>query len=150
MLGMGYGQPMLFSSFAFDNYDWAPKDLDGRVLDAKCAQSSAIYFENHEAGTWLCQHRMNSVNGMIEFRDLTSGEPLLNPQTQDAFVSFERGTKGLFAVNVTGNKLAGIELTTNLPDGSYLDRISGKEFDVAAGSISFDLGPNQAIALTKK
>ena len=150
MLGMGYGQPILYSSFAFDNYDWAPKDLDGHVLDAKCAQSSAIYFENHEAGTWLCQHRMNSVNGMIEFRDLTSGEPLVNPQTQEAFVSFERGTKGLFAVNVAGTKLAGIELATNLPDGKYLDRISGKEFEIAAGLISFDLGPNQAIALTKK
>lgn len=93
---------------------------------------------------------MNSVNGMIEFRDLTSGEPLVNPQAQETFVSFERGAKGLFAVNVTGTKLAGIELATNLPDGKYLDRISGKEFEVVAGLVTFDLGPNQAIALTKK
>ena len=62
----------------------------------------------------------------------------------------ENSVLTLGAVNVTGTKLAGIELATNLPDGQYLDRISGKEFEVAAGLVTFDLGSNQAIALTKK
>lgn len=150
MLALDYGQPMLYSSFAFDSYDWAPKDGNGRMLDAKCAQSSAIYLTNHEAGTWLCQHRMNSVNGMIQFRDETSGLPVTNPQTSDAVLSFERGDKGFFAVNVTAMDQKGIEITTNLADGKYSDLISGEEVQISAGIVKIDLLANQPIALIKR
>jgi alpha-amylase len=150
MLALDYGQPMLYSSFAFDSYDWAPKDKNGRMLDAKCAQSSAIYFTNHEAGTWLCQHRMNSINGMIQFRDETSGKPLTNAQTSDAVLSFERGDIGFFAVNVTTADQSGVEVTTNLSDGKYLDYVSGKEVEITAGVVKTDLLANQAIALVKR
>jgi hypothetical protein len=150
MLALDYGQPMLYSSFAFDSYDWAPKDENGRMLDAKCAQSSAIYFTNHEAGTWLCQHRMNSVNGMIQFRDETSGEKLTNPQTSDSVLSFERGDIGFFAVNVTTVDQSGLEITTLLADGKYLDFISGKELEISGGVVKTDLIANQAIALIKR
>ncbi len=150
MLALDYGQPMLYSSFAFDSYDWAPKDENGRMLDAKCAQSSAIYFTNHEAGTWLCQHRMNSVNGMIQFRDETSGEKLTNPQASDSVLSFERGDIGFFAVNVTTVDQSGVEITTLLADGKYLDYISGKELEISGGVVKTDLAANQAIALIKR
>jgi alpha-amylase len=150
MLALDYGQPMLYSSFAFDSYDWAPKDANGRMLDAKCAQSSPMYFTNHEAGTWLCQHRMNSVNGMIAFRDDTAGKPLTNPQTSDAVLSFERGDIGFFAVNVTTVDQSGVEVTTNLADGRYLDYISGKEIEITGGVVKTDLLANQAIALIKR
>ncbi len=150
MLALDYGQPMLYSSFAFDSYDWAPKDENGRMLDAKCAQSSEIYLTNHEAGTWLCQHRMNSVNGMIQFRDETSGLPVTNPQTSDAVLSFERGDKGFFAVNVTAMDQKGVEITTNLADGKYSDLISGKEVQISAGIVKIDLLANQPIALIKR
>jgi alpha-amylase len=150
MLALDYGQPMLYSSYAFDNYDWAPKDENGRVLDAKCAQSSPIYLTNHDPGTWLCQHRMNWVNGMIEFRAAASGKPLTNPQTSDAVLSFERGDTGFFAVNVTTNDQGGIEITTNLADGKYVDMISGREYDIAAGVVKVDLTANQALALIKR
>lgn len=150
MLALDYGQPMLYSSFAFDSYDWAPKDANGRMLDSKCAQSSPMYFTNHEAGTWLCQHRMNSVNGMIAFRDDTAGKPLTNPQTSDAVLSFERGDIGFFAVNVTTVDQSGVEVTTNLADGKYLDYISGKEIEITGGVVKTDLLANQAIALVKR
>jgi len=150
MLALDYGQPMLYSSFAFDSYDWAPKDENGRMLDAKCAESSAIYFTNHEAGTWLCQHRMNSVNGMIQFRDETSGEKLTNPQASESVLSFERGDIGLFAVNVTTVDQSGVEITTLLADGKYLDFISGKEIEISGGIVKTDLAANQAIALIKR
>ena len=150
MLALDYGQPMLYSSFAFDSYDWAPKDENGRMLDAKCAQSSAIYFANHEAGTWLCQHRMNSVNSMIAFRDETSGKPVTNPQTSDSVLSFERGDIGFFAVNVTTVDQSGVEISTGLADGKYLDFISGKEIEISGGVVKTDLVANQAIALIKR
>ena len=150
MLALDYGQPMLYSSFAFDSYDWAPKDENGRMLDAKCAESSAIYFTNHEAGSWLCQHRMNSVNGMIQFRDETSGEKLTNPQASDSVLSFERGDIGFFAVNVTTVNQSGVEITTLLADGKYLDFISGKEIEISGGIVKTDLIANQAIALIKR
>ncbi|MEY4410165.1 MAG: hypothetical protein RLZ99_638 [Actinomycetota bacterium] len=150
MLALDYGQPMLYSSYAFDSFDWAPKDDNGRTLDAKCAQSSAIYFSNHEAGAWLCQHRMNSVNGMIAFRDETSGKALTNPQTSEAVLSFERGDKGFFAVNVTDTKQNGVEITTKLAAGKYLDLISGKDFEITAGVVKLDLAANQAVALVER
>lgn len=150
MLALDYGQPMLYSSFAFDSYDWAPKDENGRMLDAKCAQSSAIYFTNHEAGTWLCQHRMNSVNGMIQFRDETSGKPVTNPQTSDSVLSFERGDIGFFAVNVTTVDQSGVEISTGLADGKYLDFISGKEIEILGGVVKTDLVAYQAIALIRR
>lgn len=150
MLALDYGQPMLYSSYAFDSFDWAPKDEGGRTLDAKCAQSSLVYLTNHEAGTWLCQHRMNWVSGMIAFRDETSGKALTNPQTTEAVLSFERGDKGFFAVNVTDSDLSGIEITTNLTDGTYHDQISGKELEISAGKLTLDLAANQAVALIKR
>jgi alpha-amylase len=150
MLALDYGQPMLYSSYAFDSFDWAPKDDSGRTLDAKCAQSSLVYLTNHEAGTWLCQHRMNWVSGMIAFRDETSGKALTNPQTTEAVLSFERGDKGFFAVNVTDSDLSGIEITTNLANGTYRDQISGKELEISAGKLTLDLAANQAVALIKR
>jgi alpha-amylase/pullulanase len=93
---------------------------------------------------------MNSVNGMIQFRDETSGLPLTNSQTSDAVLSFERGDKGFFAVNVTTVDQKGIEITTNLADGKYSDLISGQEVEISAGSVKFDLLANQPIALIKR
>ncbi len=150
MLALDYGQPMLYSSYAFDSYDWAPKDENGRVLDAKCAESSLIYLTNHEAGTWLCQHRMKSVNSMIEFRAKTSGQPVVNPQATDSVLSFERGDVGLFAVNVTTADLTAVEISTNLADGKYVDLITGNEVEISGGVLKIDLIANQAIALIKR
>lgn len=150
MLALGYGQPMLYSSFAFDDYDWAPKDESGLVLDAKCAETSAIYFENHQAGSWLCQHRMRSVNGMIEFRKLTAGKEIANASNTESVLSFQRGDSALFAVNVTGAKVSGLELSTTLADGKYVDQITGAEFDVSGGYLPLQLEPYGSVALTKK
>jgi alpha-amylase len=150
MLAMDYGQPMLYSSFAFDSYDWAPKDENGRMLDAKCIEPIAFYSATQDAGTWLCQHRMNSVKAMIQFRDQTSGKPLTNPQSSDSVLSFERGDAGFFAVNVTTADQSGVEFTTGLADGKYLELISGEEIEITGGVVKTDLAPNQAIALVKR
>ena len=150
MLALDYGQPMLYSSFAFDSYDWAPKDENGRMLDAKCTDSIAFYSSIQDAGSWLCQHRMNSVKAMIEFRDLTSGKALTNPQTSDSVLSFERGDVGFFAVNVTTVDQSGIEIATGLADGKYEELISGAEVEISGGVVKTDLAANQAIALIKR
>ena len=150
MLALDYGQPMLYSSYAYDSYDWAPKDENGRLLDAKCAETRSIYLTNHKAGTWLCQHRMKSVSSMIAFRDQTSGQPVTNPQATDSVLSFERGNVGFFAVNVTTQDISGVEIPTNLVDGTYLEVISGKEVEISGGVVKTDLIANQAIALLKR
>lgn len=150
MLALNYGQPMLYSSFAYDSYDWAPKDENGRLLDAKCAETSFVYLSNHDAGTWLCQHRMRTVAAMIEFRAQTSGQQVSNPQASDSVLSFERGDVGFFAVNVTGEDLTEIEIATELADGSYVDLNTGKETAITGGVIKVDLLANQAIALIKR
>jgi hypothetical protein len=150
MLALDYGQPMLYSSFAFDSYDWAPKDENGRMLDAKCTEDIPYYSATQEAGTWLCQHRMKSVNAMIQFRDQTSGQPLTNPQTTESVLSFERGAVGFFAINVTAIDQAGIEISTGLSDGKYLDLITGEEIEISGKVVKTDLAANQAIALVKR
>ncbi|MEY4558848.1 MAG: hypothetical protein RL024_1006, partial [Actinomycetota bacterium] len=103
-----------------------------------------------DAGTWLCQHRMNSVKAMIEFRGRTSGKALTNPQTSDSVLSFERGDVGFFAVNVTTVDQSGIEITTVLADGKYEELISGAEVEISGGVVKTDLAANQAIALIKR
>ena len=150
MLALDYGQPMLYSSYAYDSYDWAPKDENGRLINAKCAETSSIYLTNHEAGTWLCQHRMRSVNSMIDFRAATSGQPVANPQATDSVLSFERGEVGLFAVNVTSQNLTDIEIPTNLADGKYSELISGQEVEISGGVIKINLIANQAVALIQR
>ena len=93
---------------------------------------------------------MNSVNSMIAFRDETSGKPVTNPQASDSVLSFERGDMGFFAVNVTSVNQSGVEITTGLADGKYLDFISGKEIEILGGVVKTDLAANQAIALIKR
>ena len=87
---------------------------------------------------------------MIAFRDETSGKPVTNPQTSDAVLSFERGDIAFFAVNVTTVDQSGVEISTGLADGKYLDFISGKEIEISGGVVKTDLVANQAIALIRR
>jgi alpha-amylase/pullulanase len=87
---------------------------------------------------------------MIQFRDEISGEKLTNPQASDSVLSFERGDIGFFAVNVTTVDQSGVEITTLLADGKYLDFITGKEVEISGGVVKIDLTANQAIALIKR
>ena len=53
-------------------------------------------------------------------------------------------------MNVTTVDQSGVEVTTNLADGKYLDYISGKEIEITGGVVKTDLLANQAIALIKR
>lgn len=150
MLAEGYGQPMLYSGYAFERFDEAPA-LDGRMIaDTSCEVDEngfSILREDYTPGEWVCQHRLESTARMIEFRHLVGAEDTREVYQSGKLYGFARGDQGYFIVNVSKYSEAEFKVATGLPDGVYRDVLSGVEFEVIAGELASTLAPKTAIAL---
>ncbi|HEY7853800.1 MAG TPA: alpha-amylase family glycosyl hydrolase, partial [Aquiluna sp.] len=74
MLAEDYGQPMLYSSYAFESYDAGPDERIDGVVDVSCdgVTGPKTEYANYE---WICQHRWQSTINMIGFRDKAQDAP---------------------------------------------------------------------------
>lgn len=81
-------------------------------------------------------HRRDNVKDMLAFHTRLLGEPT-RPKWQDpSHLAFARGQRGFVAINKGGNAwdIGGVD--TGLPDGSYIDALSGNTFFASGGRIS--------------
>lgn len=150
MLASDYGTPMLYSGYYFSEYD-APPPLNDRglVLDVDCSESTI----------WHCQQRHSSVVSMINWRATLDQEPITNFYYEQSFSSWDKGQRGLFAVNASSTTQIR-RVKTSLPAGQYCNILelsnsrsgcAGSEIQVLSdGSVELELGPMQALALLKR
>jgi len=146
MLAEDYGQPMLYSGYAFEEFDSGPYETASGVEPVKCegVTEPKSEYKNYE---WVCQHRWSSTVSMIEFRDLVQGAEITEKYRERGVYGFARQGKGYFITNVFDNKPMSIEVQTTLPDGEYQDLIDGGSHQIVDGVLKATLDPMSAIAL---
>lgn len=76
-------------------------------------------------------------------------EKLTNPEDEQGVIMIERGSKGAVIVNVTSEEIKLTEADTDLADGTYKDRVGGKEFKVKDGKLKGTVKKNAVVVLYK-
>jgi alpha-amylase len=149
MLAEDYGTPMLYSSYAFVDYDGAPRETDGLVDAIDCSSTNAPkeFYDDRE---WICQHRWETTVKMIDFRNRVHGAPVVEIYQSETVYGFAREGKGYFITNVSLDAAADIDVVTTLSDGSYEDLFSGESFEIKDGKLKASIGPSSAIVLLAK
>jgi hypothetical protein len=147
MLAEDFGQPMLYSSYAFENYDAGPYELVDGVVAADCSAAESgpkAEYKNYE---WICQHRWQSSLNMIKFRDAVEGAEVTEKFRERGVYGFARAGKGYFITNVVAKKELEIEVQTTLPDGEYENLFEAGSYTISGGILKTTLAPKSAIAL---
>jgi alpha-amylase len=125
LLAQTYGYPSVLSSYAYQcpeqNALGPPSDADGWTLPAACAASMEAVIP----GTWVCEHRDPTIRAMVEFRRAVAETPMTQWWDNGAnAIAFSRGTLGFIAINRENVTLTD-SILTDLPPGTYCDRLSG-------------------------
>ena len=146
MLAEDYGQPILYSGYAFKNKDQGPYETVKGVGLVDCGETTAPKneYKNYE---WVCQHRWQSTLNMIGFRAAVGEAPIVEKYVERGVYGFAREGKGYFITNVFDNKSMPVSVQTTLPDGEYIDLIDGNSYQIAGGILTTTLEPMSAIAL---
>jgi alpha-amylase len=146
MLAEDYGQPMLYSSYAFESYDAGPFEKVQGVVDVDCTGVTGpkAEYKNYE---WICQHRWQSTINMVAFRDRVQAAPIVEKHVERGVYGFARENIGYFITNVFARKEMPVSVQTTLPDGSYVDLIDGNSYEIVGGMLTTTLAPMSAIAL---
>jgi alpha-amylase len=148
MLAEDYGQPILYSSYAFSSYDAGPYETVKGVGDAKCEGDGAVAAKTeYKTNEWICQHRFASTLNMIQFRKAVSDTAVTEKYRDRGVYGFAREGKGYFIVNVFKKKELEIEVPTTLPDGTYQNLIGEGEYKISGGVLKTTLAPKSGIAL---
>lgn len=151
MLAVDYGTPVLYSGYAFDDRDAGAPQTDGRIDDATCAPPSEAY----EPGAWVCDH--TALAGMVTWAAVVGDAPVENQWDQQRAVAFDRGDRGLVAINAHPDEPLALTFATNLPDGLYCDvafapfdadeGCTTTEYIVTEGEVDLEVAPMSAVAL---
>ncbi|ESA36237.1 alpha 1a [Leptolyngbya sp. Heron Island J] len=156
MLAWPYGTPKIMSSYDWPreqgNWVGPPADAQGQTLPVNCGDG------------WVCEHRWSDIANMVEFRNVTQGNPSVihwwdNGNNQ---IAFARGNRGFVVIN-NDNSVLSETLMTGLPAGSYCNILSKPTSvdsvgDTLAscdtvivvdteGNATFAIAPQQAVAL---
>lgn len=151
MLAIDYGTPVLYGGYAFTDHDAGAPQSDGVVDDAVCSPPA----ESYEPGEWVCDHL--GLNGLVGWSAVVGDEPIENQWDEGRAIAFDRGDKGLIAINAHPEEIAEVAVSTQLPDGTYCDVVAAPfdpeagceagEFVVTNGRVELDVAPMDAIAL---
>ena len=76
-------------------------------------------------------------------------EKLSNPDDNTSLIMIQRGKKGAVIVNVSNKETKLTDVETDLTDGAYKDKVSGKEFKVKNGKLSGTVKKNAVVVLYK-
>lgn len=155
-----YAKPMLYSGFAPETYDSPPaRKATGEIVDVNC--KSVAPKKIYGANEWACQHRWNSVSGMIAFRDSTLDAKLTDLRSSKGIASLGREAKGHLVIN-SNSKSTKVKVKTRMKPGVYCDLVSGTRAANAvskkcrgktvsvdkSGYINFTLTPQTALAIS--
>jgi alpha-amylase len=140
MLGHSYGNPMVMSSYRFDDGDQGPPGT---------APINAITGACDDA--WVCEHRNPAISAMVSFHNHTAGSAVTNWQELDVgAIAFSRGSRGFLAINA-GEQAVTATVATNLVPGEYCNTLSGCDGTAIPvqqdGSIDLTLAPQSAVAI---
>ena len=139
MLAWPYGNPMVMSSYRFEDGDQGPPATAPIAASGACDDA------------WVCEHRFPSITGMVGFRNVTDGMPVSNWQVMnESAIAFGRGSKGFVVINA-GNTPITAALTTDMPPGRYCNVVAecGNDSHTveADGSLQVSLPPVSALAI---
>ena len=146
MLAHPYGTPVVMSSYDFQgNETEGPPsigEVDGNPAGWITADSDC------SAGTeWVCEHRNETISGMVAFRNAVSGTDLTERvRDGSARVAFDRGRTGFAAFNASGGSWS-LSAPTSLPDGDYDNAAGPGTATVSGGRVSATVPANGALAL---
>lgn len=140
MLAWPYGNPMVMSSYRFEDGDQGPPD--SRPIDADSGTCD---------GAWVCEHRFPAIAGMVGFRNVTDGAPVSHWQVlNDSAVAFGRSNKGFVVINV-GDAPIATTLETGMSPGDYCNVVAGcgNESHIVEtdGTLQVSLPPMTALAI---
>lgn len=150
MLAEDYGQPMLYSSYAFSSKDAGPYETVEGVKAASCKtneQGFSVPKSEYKSDEWICQHRFESTFQMMKFRAAVSGSPVVEKYRARGIYGFAREGRGYFIVNVFKSKELEFSVSTTLPDGEYQNLLGGETYQIENGTLTAKLPPKTAIAL---
>jgi len=84
-----------------------------------------------------------------KFRTAMIGEDetLSNPNDDTSVMMVQRGTKGAVIVNVSSKEIKIKDAETTLADGTYKDKVNGKEFKVKDGKLTGTIKKNAVVVL---
>ncbi len=140
MLAWPYGQPILISSYRFDNDKQGPPDRNPNISDP-CLDSG-----------WVCEHRRNIVSVLTTLRKKITN-PFITGWWTGKFnqIAFSRDNKYLFVFNRDSNALSNIS-RVNLEAGIYIDPLSDELIEVLPGdrNINVNIAANNFRILIKK
>jgi len=146
LLAENYGQPMLYSSYAFEDYDAGPSQSTSGINPVSCDGVTGPK-EQYQDLEWICQHRWQSTQNMIIFRDSVSDAPVVEKYRERGIYGFARAGRGYFITNVFDNKEMSVSVATTLPDGEYINLIDGESHVIEGGMLTATLPAMSAIAL---
>lgn len=140
MLASPYGNPMVMSSYRFEDGDQGPPD--SRPIDEHSGECN---------DDWVCEHRLPAIASMVKFRNFTDGTGVVNWQVLgEAAIAFGRGDKGFVVINIGDTQIDTI-VSTGMHPGSYCNIVTeceGESQDVQAdGSLQVSLAPMSALAI---
>lgn len=130
MLAWPFGYPQLYSGYNFNSFDQGPPVDSQRKLHPVLDQNGQCQ------GPWTCEHRLQEVAAMVDFRNQTDRVFQLthwwtNGKDQ---ISFGRGQVGFVAINFSDVDLIR-EFQTALPEGLYCN-ILGTSYHLKKRSCS--------------
>ena len=112
MLAYPYGYPKVMSSYEFEDKDAGPPPAP----EAQACGSG-----------WVCEHRHPAIASMVEFRNVTHGEPATDWEEHgNTVLSFGRGVSGHVVLNA-GDDLAEVSVTTRLAPGVYCNILAAAD-----------------------
>ena len=150
-LASTYGKPMMYSSYAFDDFDAGPiAGPDGYQPLGQCVANPSPELTGYQAGDWICQHRWPAMKGMIAFHKAVGSSEFTDIWQEGDAYGFGRGKLGYIVFN-TGSDSVKANIKTSMPAGEYTDRISGKAVTVTAdGTLTIDVESWNAVAIDVK
>lgn len=140
MLGWPYGNPMVMSSYRFEDGDQGPPNT--RPIDSNAGSCDEA---------WVCEHRLPAIAGMVGFRNATTGESVSNWEAlSSAAISFSRGDKGHVLINA-GDEAISAQVSTSMAPGDYCNVVTqcdGGPISVDGdGMIDVILKPMSAVSI---
>lgn len=136
MLAHPFGTPSSYTGYRFSSFhEGPPLNGDDTVADVDC-----------DAGVFTCLHRSPYLSGMAGFRAATAGTGVTDVWGEGDAFAFGRGSAGYAVFNASGGDVART-FDTSLPDGDYIDVISGDTVTVVDGAFTATVAAKTALAV---
>ncbi|HJE57154.1 MAG TPA: alpha amylase C-terminal domain-containing protein [Nocardiopsis listeri] len=145
MLAHPYGTPVVMSSYDFQGNEAEGPPSVGEVDGDPAGRITAD--SDCASGEWICEHRNETVGGMVAFRNAVEGAELVErAEDGSSRVAFDRGDVGFAAFNASGESWS-LTAATSLPDGEY-DNVAGSGgATVSGGEVTATVPAEGALAL---